>query len=143
MERKNLKALLRAFHAEFDPSEPVNLFIKTSGVKMQDLQQYANQIKAGLKIRGQYIEEIFVSGMMDEKDYYGVLSQCSCLVVPSRAEGPRLGGYGFKYSRHISRRHRVDTSRKRTNEVCSVKSRALLWCVGHRVVFTDSGSNLE
>ena len=87
VERKNLKALLRAFHAEFDPSEPVNLFIKTSGVKMQDLQQYANQVKAGLKIRGQYIEEIFVSGMMDEKDYYGVLSQCSCLVVPSRAEG--------------------------------------------------------
>ena len=25
--------------------------------------------------------------MMEEKDYYSVLSQCTCLVVPSRAEG--------------------------------------------------------
>lgn len=87
VERKNLKALLMAFHAEFDPSEPVNLFVKTSGVDMDTLKQYANQIKAGLKIRNRYIEEIFVSGMMEEKDYYSVLSQCSCLVVPSRAEG--------------------------------------------------------
>ncbi len=87
VERKNLKALLRAFHAEFDPSEPVNLFVKTSNVKIEELQQYAGQVKAGLKIRNHYIEEIFVSGIMEEKDYYGVLSQCNCLVVPSRAEG--------------------------------------------------------
>jgi len=87
VERKNLKALLRAFHAEFDPSEPVNLFVKTSGISIEDLRSYSNQIKAGLKVRSNYIEEIFVSGMMEEKDYYSVLSQCSCLVVPSRAEG--------------------------------------------------------
>ncbi len=87
VERKNLKALLRAFHAEFDPSEPVNLLIKTSGVTIEDLKQYIGQVKNGLKIRGQYIEDILVCGIMEEKDYYSVLSQCNCLVVPSRAEG--------------------------------------------------------
>jgi glycosyltransferase involved in cell wall biosynthesis len=87
VERKNLKALLRAFHAEFDPSEPVNLLIKTSGSTIEKLREYVNQVKAGLKIRNNYIEEIIVCGIMEEKDYYNLLNDLSCLVVPSRAEG--------------------------------------------------------
>jgi len=86
IERKNLKALIRAFHMEFDTKEPVNLFIKTSKTSLEGAQKYIQHVKNGLKIRSTYKEEVIVSGMMDSKDYISVLNQIDCFVMPSRGE---------------------------------------------------------
>lgn len=86
IERKNIKALVQAFHMEFDPREPVNLFIKTSKRDLEAIQTYFNHIKRGLKIRQNYIEEIIITGTMPENDYLSVLSQVDCFVMPSRGE---------------------------------------------------------
>ena len=87
VERKNLKALIRAFHMEFNYGEPVNLLIKTSKASLEDVQKYAAQIKMGLKIRQRYKEEIVIAGRLETADYISVLSQCHSFVMPSRGEG--------------------------------------------------------
>lgn len=87
IERKNIKALLRAFHTEFHPKEPVNLLIKTSGIDITDLEEYCDSIKKGLKLRTEYKKEITLSGKLDKQDYMSVISQCHCFVMPSRGEG--------------------------------------------------------
>lgn len=86
IERKNIKALIQAFHIEFDPREPVTLFIKTSKAPLETIQGYCSQVRKGLKIRKQYKEEIVVAGMMPKKDYLSVLNQIDCFVMPSRGE---------------------------------------------------------
>ena len=87
IERKNIKALLRAFHTEFNTYEPVNLVIKTSGTELQTAQNYFEQVKAGIKIRKSYKQEIVICGKLDFSDYISVMSQCHCFVMPSRGEG--------------------------------------------------------
>lgn len=86
-ERKNLKALLRAFHAEFHPRENVNLYIKTSGLDVTKIENYCDSIKKGLKLRTSYKKNIVISGRIDKKDYISILSQCHCFVMPSKGEG--------------------------------------------------------
>ena len=75
IERKNIQALMRAFHIEFALHEPVNLFIKTSRASLPDVQQYAQNIKNGLKLRNKYKEEIVVVGRLEQQDYISVLGQ--------------------------------------------------------------------
>jgi len=87
IERKNLKALIKAFHIEFHPCEPVNLYIKTSGVDISIVNQYCESIKKGLKLRKKYKEEIIISGFLERENYISVLKQCHCFVMPSRGEG--------------------------------------------------------
>ena len=86
IERKNIQALLRAFHMEFHPSEPVNLFMKTSQQTLEYVQNYCKQIRDGLKIRKNYKQEIIICGYLDRKDYVSVLNQCHAFVMPSRGE---------------------------------------------------------
>ena len=86
-ERKNIKALLRAFHAEFHPKENVNLYIKSSGVEVQNLQEYCDSIKRGLKLRSNHKDEVLICGRIRKQDYNAILSQCHCFVMPSRGEG--------------------------------------------------------
>lgn len=86
IERKNIKALVQAFHLAFDPREPVNLFIKTSKRDLEDVQNYFKHVRNGLRIRQNYKEEVVVCGMMEEKDYISVLNQVNCFVIPSRGE---------------------------------------------------------
>ena len=87
IERKNIKALVRAFHSEFGQREPVNLLIKTSNTNLESFKKYCDSIKRGLKLRGRYKEEVVICGRLDKKDYISVLSQCHCFVMPSRGEG--------------------------------------------------------
>ena len=87
VERKNIQALVKAFHMEFDIDEPVNLYIKTSQQTLDYVQNYLNQIKQGLKIRKRYKEEVVICGRLSEDDYMSVLAQCHSFVMPSRAEG--------------------------------------------------------
>lgn len=86
IERKNIKALIQAFHIAFDPKEPVNLFIKTSKKDLEQVQAYCRHVKNGLKIRKKYKEEVIISGIMEQKDYISVLNQVDCFVMPSRGE---------------------------------------------------------
>lgn len=66
--RKNLGALLKAFHLEFHKDEPVQLMIKTSptglgGNHQEAIQNFINNIKAGLKLSPHptdYKEEIII-----------------------------------------------------------------------------------
>ena len=83
IERKNLQALIRAFHLEFDFQEPVNLLIKTSKVELPQIQDYIKHVKSGLKIRSRYREEIIIAGRLEEKDYVSVLGQCHSFVMPA------------------------------------------------------------
>ena len=86
IERKNIKALVRAFHMAFDPIEPVNLFIKTSKTDLESVEKYCKFIRDGLKIRSKYRQEVVVTGTMDKVDYVSVLDQVDCFVMPSRGE---------------------------------------------------------
>ena len=86
IERKNIKALVQAFHMAFEPFENVSLFIKTSKKDLEAVQNYFTHVKKGLKLRNTYKEEVVVCGIMPEQDYISVLSQIDCFVVPSRGE---------------------------------------------------------
>lgn len=86
-ERKNIKALIRAFHAEFHPKENVNLYIKSSGVDVPKLEEYCENIKRGLKLRNHYKKDLIISGRIRKQDYVSILSQCHSFVMPSRGEG--------------------------------------------------------
>ncbi len=87
VERKNIQALSKAFHMEFDVEEPVNLYIKTSQQTLDYVQNYLEQIRQGLKIRKTYKEEVVISGHLEKDDYMSVLAQCHSFVMPSRGEG--------------------------------------------------------
>ncbi len=87
VERKNVQALARAFHSEFDYDEPVNLYVKTSSQQLDYVQNYFQQIKNGLKIRKKYKEEVVVCGNLPKETYISTLAQCHSFVMPSRGEG--------------------------------------------------------
>ena len=87
VERKNIQALARAFHSEFDYDEPVNLYVKTSSQSLDYVQNYFKQIKDGLKLRKNYKEEVVICGNLPKENYISVLSQCHSFIMPSRGEG--------------------------------------------------------
>ena len=90
--RKNIEALIKAFHIEFHPSEPVNLFIKTSQAGMNPnecmdhFNEYIAHIKSGLKLRQNYKDEIIVTGRFKRDDLLSLMGQCHCFVMPSYGE---------------------------------------------------------
>ena len=93
--RKNLVALIRAFHSEFDPSEPVSLLIKACryGVDptktLSELQDYCNQVKQGINIQPKleyYKPEILVPNVVDDHTVYRLHNSCDCFVLPSCGE---------------------------------------------------------
>lgn len=86
IERKNIKALVQAFHITFMPEEPVTLFIKTSKTNLAVMQEYCMHIKNGLKLRKHYKEEVICVGKLPDDEYKNVLSQINCFVMPSRGE---------------------------------------------------------
>lgn len=86
VERKNLKALIKAFHAEFRPEEPVNLVIKTSKTQSSYVEKYCDAIKNGLKLRKTYHKERVVCGKLQKDMYLSIIKQCHAFVMPSRGE---------------------------------------------------------
>jgi len=95
IRRKNLAALIKAFHLEFAPEEPVSLLIKTNihGVDSKELtkqvQEFCNQIKNGLKLYSHidnYKKEDVISGYMTEEQMMQLHSSCDCFVIPSYGE---------------------------------------------------------
>lgn len=86
IQRKNLKALIQAFHLEFEPEEPVNLLIKTSG-SLEGVEKFCSDIKMGLKTRGRFKRELVITDRMADEDYRSLLCQIDTFVMPSRGEG--------------------------------------------------------
>jgi glycosyltransferase involved in cell wall biosynthesis len=86
IERKNVQALIRAFHMTFDARENVKLFIKTSKKTVSQVQEYCSHIKKGLKLPKSFSEEIIICGSVPQKDYVDIISQIDCFVMPSRGE---------------------------------------------------------
>lgn len=92
VKRKNLRALLTAFHLEFHPSENVNLFLKLhkSGVSNEEclnLYQILNHdVVTGLKIKGRSSKIYTLCEHMRKNDLLSLMSQCHCFVNPSFGE---------------------------------------------------------
>ena len=92
IHRKNIEDLLRAFHTEFHPSEPVNLFLKlskhgySSGECLNLFYKASKEITASLKIRDKYKKEIVITGFLERKHLNSVMNQCHCFVMPSYGE---------------------------------------------------------
>ena len=94
IERKNLAALLLAFHSEFHYSENVNLILKlssTSASAHNEVSNFISQVKARARINmysNLYKSEIIVLGHISDEDLYGIHRSCDCFVMPSRGEAP-------------------------------------------------------
>lgn len=83
--RKNLEALLIAFHNEFNYVEPVNLYIKTFGDK-RTIEEYCNNVKIGMKKSSRYKKEIIINEYLEDEALWSTMSQCHAFVMPSRGE---------------------------------------------------------
>lgn len=92
VERKNLEALLKAFHSEFHPTENARLVIKTSIPNVPPEHQFdiaaefTTNVKDRLKIRNNYSGDVIICDRIDRVDYLALIKQCHCFVMPSRGE---------------------------------------------------------
>ena len=95
IRRKNLFALLRAFHLEFDFDEPVDLIIKASANEMSDKEcgKYVTDMcttaKENLKLypsREAYKSEFITTGFLDNEKLMRFHKTMDCFVMPSYGE---------------------------------------------------------
>lgn len=90
--RKNISALLTAFHIEFHPSENVNLFLKLNipGIPSEAVVEQINKVNSkvteGLRIRNKYKDPVIVTGMLPENQLHSIMKQCHCFVCSSNGE---------------------------------------------------------
>ena len=92
--RKNLVALLKAFHVEFHPQEPVTLIIKASlpGQSMAECNRHLNamieEVKRELKLYeiNAYKHEVIILQSLTNEEVMRLHSTCDCFVGPSFGE---------------------------------------------------------
>ena len=84
-KRKNLSGVLKAFHAEFDSNEPVQLVVKSSkfGVHPQEvaqnIQKLSDEVKIGLKkypSPSGYKRELVITDKMSDTDILSLHTTC-------------------------------------------------------------------
>ncbi len=88
IERKNIKALLMAFHREFRSNEPVNLVIKTSG-NFQQVHDAILNVKSNLRIYQsleKYKKEMLICDRLSDEHMHNLHRSCHCMVMPSYGE---------------------------------------------------------
>jgi glycosyltransferase involved in cell wall biosynthesis len=93
-KRKNLEALLRAFHLEFHPDEPVELLIKSyipSLLPEQAKNEIQNLCQAQKAILGRwpieyYKKEFIISEFVTDREMLAIHRACDCLVVSSHGD---------------------------------------------------------
>jgi len=86
--RKNLEALIKAFHLEFSRNEPVNLVIKSTAGHKQ-IADFCNKVKNKLKLYPNlqhYKPEIIISDFLSEEQLCRLHTTCDCFVMPSFGE---------------------------------------------------------
>lgn len=105
--RKNLPALLKAFHLEFDTNENVELLIKTSQYGLspdecaEKVRSLCVDVKKNLKLYTsleKYKEELIVTDRLTEEDICRLHTTCDCFVMPSHGEAwciPAFDAMGF------------------------------------------------
>lgn len=95
IKRKNLSTLIRAFHLEFKPWEPVDLVMKTNmpGIpedqQEKSLQEFIRKIKYDLKLYNnlnKYRGEVVLLGNLSNLDIMRLHATCHCYVAPSFGE---------------------------------------------------------
>lgn len=93
--RKNVGALLRAFHTEFQPNEPVSLVLKMNkpGVSPNqlgsDVNSFCNEIKSGLRLYSNldsYNQEVLICHRLSREDLIRLHYTCNCFVTSSFGE---------------------------------------------------------
>lgn len=100
-KRKNLPAVIQAFHSEFDVSENVSLIIKTSSQNsniQKEVEGLCDKIKFGLKLRKKYHKELIITQRLSEDDLYSLHQSSDCFVTASRGEAiclPMMDAIGF------------------------------------------------
>lgn len=82
-ERKNILALVQAFHREFLPHEDVSLLIKTS---TEQLTADVNLWKQQARLRKTYIPEVIITGNLTSQDIQNIHRSCQCFVCTSNGE---------------------------------------------------------
>ena len=94
--RKNLVALLKAFHLEFHPYEDVHLLVKAnlSGLSedecSQRVQEMCDTVKQELKLyknKNDYKQELVLSQGVSQELMMVLHNTCDCFVMPSFGEG--------------------------------------------------------
>jgi glycosyltransferase involved in cell wall biosynthesis len=95
-KRKNLEALLKAFHLEFNKAEDVELVLKVNiyGLNhedtMKELQKYCAKVKSGMRIYNhldRYKNEILMTQRLSQETLMSLHSTCDCFVAPAYGEG--------------------------------------------------------
>ena len=95
VRRKNIGALLKAFHTEFSFNEPVSLVLKVNkpGISQDavysELSKMCETNKRGLRLYkdvDRYHKEIIIPGYLTEEEIHGVHRACDCFVMPSFGE---------------------------------------------------------
>lgn len=102
VRRKNLPALIKAFHLEFHPSEPVSLVIKASkaGLSPDESAKHigamCDDIKASLKLYRDlhaYHREIVITRRFSDEEMMQLHSTCDCFVSASFGEAWNIGAF--------------------------------------------------
>ena len=83
IKRKNIEALLQAFHAEFQNFENVNLVIKTNN---PSINNFCTDVKKRLKLKSKYKNEIIISQNLSDEQLYSIMRQCHINIMPSYGE---------------------------------------------------------
>ena len=106
-KRKNLTAFLKAFHSEFDKSEPVSIVIKSSQYGLESeacalkVRDICNEVKFKLKKYQNlkdYKEDLIITDRLSEMDLMRLHNSCDCFVMPSYGEAwciPAFDAMGF------------------------------------------------
>ncbi len=105
-KRKNIAALLKAFHTEFGLDEQVELIIKTTPAGLpqnfqEHIGEYINEVKKGLKLYPtleRYHKEKVICEYWDDSVVYGLHQTCDCFVTASYGEAfaiPCVDAMGF------------------------------------------------
>lgn len=84
-KRKNVEAILRAFHSEFNYIEPVNLYIKTNR-ELKTVTDFCELVKRGVNKSGRYKKEVIITGYLNEETLLSTVKQCHAFVIPSYGE---------------------------------------------------------
>lgn len=94
-QRKNLGAIIRAFHSEFDETDNVKLVFKINkfgydpNKLRQEFEQFSNQEKQKLRIHkdlSKYKKDIIITERLSEEQLCGLHQSCDCFVCPSHGE---------------------------------------------------------
>jgi glycosyltransferase involved in cell wall biosynthesis len=100
--RKNLAGLLKAFHLEFTPDEPVALLIKgnITGVSAaqanRTIRGITDEVKRGMRLYpkpSNYLNEIIVTQWLDDHDMMRLHKTGDCFVLPSYGEAWSIPGF--------------------------------------------------